>query len=570
MTTSLIEPHGGELCNLYVSEERKKELKSLLINYESWTLTDRQVCDLELILNGGFSPLKGFLNKKDYDSVVKNMRLADETLWPMPITLDIIKEISDKLSQGAKLVLRDKEGFPLAILHIGDIWEPDLKAEAQAVFGTVDETHPAVNYLLNFTNPVYVSGTLEGMTAPKHYDYQGLRHTPSELREQFSKRGWENIVAFQTRNPMHRAHVELTMRAANEIGANILIHPVVGLTKPGDVDHYTRVRCYEKVLPKYPTGTVLLSLLPLAMRMGGPREALWHAIIRKNYGCNFLIVGRDHAGPGNDKDGNPFYGPYDAQDLLREYEEELGITMVPFKLMVYVEDRAEYRPIDDVPKDAKVLSISGTELRRRLDKSLDIPEWFSYPEVVEELRATQPPLNERGFSIFFTGLSGSGKSTLANGLMVKLLEDGRRPVTLLDGDIVRTHLSSELGFSKEHRSINIQRIGYVASEITKNFGIAICAPIAPYQADRQAVRKMISHFGGFIEVYVNTSLEVCERRDVKGLYAKARQGIVKEFTGISDPYEEPQNAEIVINSESTDPEILVQDILLKIEQLGYI
>lgn len=570
MTTSLIEPHGGELCNLYVSEERKKELKSLLINYESWTLTDRQVCDLELILNGGFSPLKGFLNKKDYDSVVKNMRLADETLWPMPITLDITKEISDKLSQDAKLVLRDKEGFPLAILHIGDIWEPDLKAEAKAVFGTVDETHPAVNYLLNFTNPVYVSGTLEGITSPKHYDYQGLRHTPLELREQFAKRGWENIVAFQTRNPMHRAHVELTMRAANEIGANVLIHPVVGLTKPGDVDHYTRVRCYEKVLPKYPTGTVLLSLLPLAMRMGGPREALWHAIIRKNYGCNFLIVGRDHAGPGNDKDGNPFYGPYDAQDLLREYEEELGITMVPFKLMVYVEDRAEYRPIDDVPKDAKVLSISGTELRRRLDKGLDIPEWFSYPEVVEELRATQPPLNERGFSIFFTGLSGSGKSTLANGLMVKLLEDGRRPVTLLDGDIVRTHLSSELGFSKEHRSINIQRIGYVASEITKNFGIAICAPIAPYQADRQAVRKMISHFGGFIEVYVNTSLEVCERRDVKGLYAKARQGIVKEFTGISDPYEEPQNAEIVINSESTDPEILVQDILLKIEQLGYI
>ncbi len=570
MTTSLIEPHGGELCNLFVSEERQKELKSLLINDESWTLTDRQVCDLELILNGGFSPLKGFFNKKDYDSVVKNMRLADETLWPMPITLDITQEISDKLSQGDKLVLRDKEGFPLAILHIEDIWKPDLKAEAQSVFGTVDDTHPAVNYLLNFTNPVYVGGTLEGMTSPKHYDYQGLRHTPSELREQFSKRGWENIVAFQTRNPMHRAHVELTMRAANEIGANVLIHPVVGLTKPGDVDHYTRVRCYEKVLPKYPHGTVLLSLLPLAMRMGGPREALWHAIIRKNYGCNFLIVGRDHAGPGNDKDGNPFYGPYDAQDLLKEHENELGIKMVPFKLMVYMVDRAEYRPNDEVPEDAKILSISGTELRRRLDKGLEIPEWFSYPEVVEELRVTRPSLNKRGFSVFFTGLSGSGKSTLANGLMVKLLEDGRRPVTLLDGDIVRTHLSSELGFSKEHRSINIQRIGYVASEITKNFGIAICAPIAPYKADRQVVRKIISHYGGFIEVYVNTSLEVCERRDVKGLYAKARQGIVKEFTGISDPYEKPENAEIVINSEDTDPEILVQDILLKIEQLGYI
>ncbi len=570
MTTSLIEPHGGKLCNLFVSEERKKELKSLLISFESWTLTDRQICDLELILNGGFSPLKGFLNKKDYDSVVKNMRLVDETLWPIPITLDIIKEISDKLSQGDKLVLRDKEGFPLAILHIEDIWKPNLKTEAQSVFGTVDETHPAVNYLLNFTNPVYVGGTLEGITPPKHYDYQELRHTPLELREQFSKHGWENIVAFQTRNPMHRAHVELTMRAANEIGANVLIHPVVGLTKPGDVDHYTRVRCYEKVLPKYPHGTVLLSLLPLAMRMGGPREALWHAIIRKNYGCNFLIVGRDHAGPGNDKEGKPFYGPYDAQDLLRENEAEIGIKMVPFKLMVYLEDRAEYHPMDEVPEEAKILSISGTELRRRLDKGLEIPEWFSYPEVVEELRETRPPLNKRGFSIFFTGLSGSGKSTLANGLMVKLLEDGSRPVTLLDGDIVRTHLSSELGFSKEHRSINIQRIGYVASEITKNFGIAICAPIAPYQADRRTVRKMVSHFGGFIEVFVNTSLEVCERRDVKGLYAKARQGIVKEFTGISDPYEEPLNAEIVINSEDTDPEILVQDILLKIEQLGYI
>ncbi len=570
MTTSLIKAHGGELCNLYVSEERKKELKSLLINYESWTVTDRQICDLELILNGAFSPLKGFLNKKDYDSVLKNMRLADGSLWPMPITLDISDEISNKLSQGDKLVLRDMEGFPLAILHIEDMWKPDLKAEAKTVFGTVDETHPAVNYLLNFTNSVYVGGKLEGMTSPKHYDYQGLRDTPAELREQFTKRGWENIVAFQTRNPMHRAHVELTMRAAKEIGANVLIHPVVGLTKPGDVDHYTRVRCYEKVLLKYPKGTVLLSLLPLAMRMGGPREALWHAIIRKNYGCNFLIVGRDHAGPGNDKDGNPFYGPYDAQDLLKEHEDELGIKMVPFKLMVYVEDRAEYRPIDDVAKDTKTLSISGTELRRRLDKGLDIPEWFSYPEVVEELRETRPSLNKRGFTIFFTGLSGSGKSTLANGLMVKFLEDGRRPVTLLDGDVVRTHLSSELGFSKEHRSINVQRIGYVASEITKNFGIAVCAPIAPYQADREAVRKMISHFGGYIEVYVSTSLEVCERRDVKGLYAKARQGLVKEFTGISDPYEEPQNAEIVINSEGTDPEILVQDILLKVEQLGYI
>jgi sulfate adenylyltransferase len=570
MTTSLIQPHGRELRNLFVSEERKQELKGLLINYESWTLTNRQICDLELLLNGGFSPLKGFLNIKDYESVLQDMRLSDGNLWTMPINLDITEELAKRLSENNKLVLRDKEGFPLAVLTIEDIWKPDLKAEAKQVFGTTDDTHPAVNYLYNFTNPIYVSGNLEGMTSPKHYDYQGLRDTPQDLREQFAKRGWENIVAFQTRNPMHRAHVELTMKAANEIGANVLIHPVVGLTKPGDVDHYTRVRCYEKVLPKYPHGTVLLSLLPLAMRMGGPREALWHAIIRKNYGCNHLIVGRDHAGPGNNKDGKPFYGPYDAQELLVKHEEELGIKMVPFKLMVYVENRAEYQPINEISEDTKTLNISGTELRRRLDKGLDIPEWFSYPEVVEELRTTRPALNKRGFTVFFTGLSGSGKSTLANGLMVKLLEDGRRPVTLLDGDIVRTHLSSELGFSKEHRSLNIQRIGYVASEITKNFGIAICAPIAPYKADRQIVREMISHYGGFIEIHVSTSLEVCERRDVKGLYAKAREGIIKEFTGISDPYEEPENAEIIINSEGTDPEILVQEILLKIEQYGYI
>ncbi len=570
MKAKLIEPHGGKLCDLYVPDERKQELRDQLIKFESWTLSDRQICDLELILNGGFSPLKGFLNKKDYESVLKDTRLSDGTLWPIPINLDITEELAEKLSVNDKLVLRDKEGFPLAVLHIDDIWKPDLKEEAKFVFGTTDVTHPAVSYLYNFTNPVYVGGILEGMTPPKHYDYQGIRDTPRELREQFIKRGWENIVAFQTRNPMHRAHVELTMRAANEIGANVLIHPVVGLTKPGDVDHYTRVRCYEKVLPKYPHGTVLLSLLPLAMRMGGPREALWHAIIRKNYGCNYLIVGRDHAGPGNDKDGKPFYGPYDAQELLQKHEVELGIKMVPFKLMVYVEDKAEYCPQDELTDDTKILSISGTELRRRLDKGLEIPNWFSYSEVVEELRTTRPPLNKRGFAVFFTGLSGSGKSTLANGLMVKLLEDGRRPVTLLDGDVVRTHLSSELGFSKEHRSLNIQRIGYVASEITKNFGIAICAPIAPYRADRQAVREMIARYGGFIEVHVSTSLEVCEKRDVKGLYAKARQGIIKEFTGISDPYEDPQNAEIVINSEDTDPEILVQDILLKIEQYGYI
>ncbi len=570
MTESLITPHGGRLQNLIVSNRRSKELVNASIDHHSWTLTDRQLCDLDMLLSGAYSPLDGFLGKDDYKSVLETMRLKDGILWPIPVTLDVTEDFANSVSHGEKIMLRDKEGFALAVLTLEEKWKPDLLAEARYVFNTTDILHPGVNYLLNFTNPVYLEGSVEGICLPKYYDYQDLRLSPDETRAQFKKRGWENVVAFQTRNPMHRAHVELTMRAAAKVSASVLIHPVVGLTKPGDVDHFTRVRCYEKVLKNYPHGTVMLSLCPLAMRMGGPREALWHAIIRKNYGCNYLIVGRDHAGPGTDSKGNPFYGPYDAQDLLKKYEDELGIKMVPFKLMVYVEEHAEYRAIDEISEDTRTLSISGSELRRRLDKGLDIPAWFSYPEVVAELRNTRPPLNKRGFSVFFTGLSGSGKSTLAHGLMVKLMEDGRRPVTLLDGDIVRTHLSSELGFSKKDRSINVQRIGFVASEITKNFGIALCAPIAPYRSDRRIVREIIGQFGGFIEVYVNTPISVCEARDVKGLYAKARQGIIKDFTGVNDPYEGPENPEIVIDSSDTDPEILVQEILLKIEQLGYI
>ncbi|MCH7521421.1 MAG: bifunctional sulfate adenylyltransferase/adenylylsulfate kinase [Candidatus Marinimicrobia bacterium] len=562
-------PHGGKLVNLLSGPDRAAELKAESIQLPSLKLNDRQICDLELLLNGGFSPLTGFMGSADVASVVGDMHLADGTLWPMPVTLDVSDTFGASLSTGDRIILRDEEGYPLSILTVTDIWRPDLKAEAEQVFGTSDATHPGVRYLLDQSGPVYLGGTLEGIALPMHYDYQLLRHTPQELRDRFAKHGWERVVAFQTRNPMHRAHVELTHRAANEAGASLLIHPVVGLTKPGDVNHYTRVRCYEEILHSYPTGTAMLSLLPLAMRMGGPREALWHAIIRKNYGCSHFIVGRDHAGPGNDSQGNPFYGPYDAQELLRKHEAELGITMVPFKMMVYVEDRAEYMAIDEVPEGTSTASISGTELRRRLEKGLEIPEWFSYPKVVAELRRSQPPLTERGFTVFFTGLSGAGKSTLANGLMVKLLEDGRRPVTLLDGDIVRTHLSSELGFSKEHRAINVQRIGFVASEITKNGGIAICAPIAPYEADRRINRDLISAYGGYIEVHVSTPLAVCEERDVKGLYAKARQGLLKGFTGIDDPYEEPTNAEIVIDSSDEAPETLVQAILLGIEQLGY-
>jgi sulfate adenylyltransferase len=552
-----------------VTEERISELKQDFVHLQSWTLNDRQICDLEMIMSGGFSPLIGFLGQKDYDAVCTGMRLQNNALWPIPITLDVTEDAAENLAEKDKLVLRDKEGFALAVLTIGEIWKPDQKKEAEQIYGTMDETHPGVNYLVHESNPIYIGGSVEGVHVPKHYDYQGLRHTPAQLREEFDRLGWTNIVAFQTRNPMHRAHVELTHRASAEANANLLIHPVVGLTKPGDVNHYTRVRCYQKIMEKYAGNTAALSLLPLAMRMAGPREALWHAIIRKNYGCNHFIIGRDHASPGNDSDGNPFYGPYDAQDLVQQQEEELGIKMVPFKLMVYVKDTGSYMATNEVPEGAETLTVSGTELRKLLDKGGDVPEWFSYPDVVEELRKQRPAMSKRGFTIFFTGLSGSGKSTLANGLLVKLLEDGRRPATLLDGDIVRTHLSSELGFSKEHRSLNIRRIGFVASEITKNGGIAICAPIAPYRLDRRFNRDMITPLGGYIEIFVNTPLEVCERRDVKGLYAKARQGLIKQFTGIDDPYEEPENAEIVIDSSIEDPEVLVGQILKKIHTMGY-
>jgi len=564
------EPHGGELKSLYLPADEAEAEKAAAGEYASWDLTERQLCDIELLLNGAFSPLEGFLNKDDYDSVVNKMRLKSGVLWPIPVTLDVSEKFAADVKAGDKLALRDLEGVILATLEVGDVWTPDLDVEAKGVYGTTDEKHPAVNYLKNIGNPVYVGGTLRGIETPTHYDYKNLRDTPGEMRDRFKKLGWRKVVAFQTRNPMHRAHQELTLLAARDVEANLLIHPVVGMTKPGDVDHFTRVRCYEQLLGRYPEQTTMLSLLPLAMRMGGPREALWHAIIRKNYGCTHLIVGRDHAGPGQDSKGKDFYGPYDAQELLKEHADELDITMVPFQLMVYAENRAQYIPIDEAGDDDNVLNISGTELRRRLQEGLDIPEWFSFPDVVAELRRTHPPRHKQGYTVFFTGLSGSGKSTIANALMVKLMEMGGRPVSLLDGDIVRKNLSSELGFSKEHRDLNIRRIGYVASEITKNGGIAICAPIAPYTATRRAIRESISAVGGFVEIHVATSLEVCEQRDRKGLYALARAGKIKEFTGISDPYEVPENAEMVIDTVDITPDLAAHRILVKLKSMGFI
>ncbi|MAQ46304.1 MAG: adenylyltransferase [Confluentimicrobium sp.] len=555
---------------LYVSYESAQKLKVEASDLLSWDLTPRQICDLELLMNGGVNPLKGFLTEADYDSVVDNMRTADGALWPMPITLDVSEKFADGVEPGTDIALRDQEGVILAILSVTDKWVPNKAREAEKVFGADDEAHPAVNYLHNIAGPVYLGGPITGIQQPVHYDFKARRDTPNELRTFLRKMGWRRIVAFQTRNPLHRAHQELTFRAARESQANLLIHPVVGMTKPGDVDHFTRVRCYEAVLDKYPAATTTMSLLPLAMRMAGPREAVWHGLIRKNYGVTHFIVGRDHAGPGKNSQGEDFYGPYDAQDLFREHEAEMGIEMVPFKHMVYVEERAQYEPADEIADKDKVtiLNISGTELRRRLAEGLEIPEWFSFPEVVSELRKTRPPRAKQGFTVFFTGFSGSGKSTIANALMVKLMEAGGRPVTLLDGDIVRKNLSSELGFSKEHRDLNIRRIGYVASEITKNGGIAICAPIAPYAATRRAVRQDVEEYGAFVEIHVATPIEVCEARDRKGLYKLAREGKIKEFTGISDPYDVPENPELRVETENVDVDHCAHQVLLKLEAMG--
>jgi len=566
----IIAPHGGELCELLVAEDEAQRLKAESVDYPSLDLSDQQLCDLELLLNGGFSPLRGFMTQADYERVLGDMRLTDGTVWPMPINLWVSKQTAETVQEGRRVALRDPEGMMLGALDVEQMWEPDVRAECEAVFGTTDRAHPGVNAAMQREGAVYLGGRVHGVALPHHYDFPGLRRTPGELRHEFARLGWRKVVGFQTRNPLHRAHKEMSQRAATENGAHLLLHPVVGMTKPGDIDHYTRVRCYQAIAEHYPPNLMMLSLLNLAMRMAGPREALWHALIRKNHGCTHFVVGRDHAGPGPLSNGEPPYGPYDAQETVERYAGEIDITMVPFQEMVYVAERAQHLPRNEVRADEEVLSISGTEVRRRLREGLDIPEWFSYPNVVEELRKAYPPKNKQGITLFFTGLSGAGKSTVANVVLAKFLELGQRPVTLLDGDIVRKNLSSNLGFSKEDRNTNILRIGFVANEITKNGGIAICAPIAPYTETRRQVREMIEGSGAFIEIHVSTPLDVCEQRDRKGLYAKARAGQITGFTGIDDPYEAPENPELRLDTSDLTPEEAAQEVLLYLEREGYL
>ena len=533
------------------------------------TLSDRQTCDLELLLNGGFAPLDSFMSQADYERVVKEMRLSDGTLWPIPIVLDVDEKIRQKISVGVSLDLCDSEGTAMANMEIGEIWTPDKIEEAKLVYGTLSRKHPGVSYLLGKTGDYYISGKLTQSSPIQHFEFSSLRKTPEELKEHFKKNGYERVVGFQTRNPMHRAHVELTLRAAETTGAHVLLHPAVGVTKPGDVDYFTRVKCYQSLLGHYEKSATL-SLLPIAMRMAGPREAVWHAIIRKNYGCTDFIVGRDHAGPGKDENGVDFYSPYAAQELAKAYGNEIGIGIVPSQEMVYVKEDDVYQPIDTVDPGKTILNLSGTELRKLLKEGEEIPEWFTFPEVAEILKKVYPPRKEQGMTLFFTGLSAAGKSTLAKALSAKLMEIQERPITLLDGDIVRRYLSSELGFSKEHRSLNVKRVGFVSSQISKNRGIAICALIAPYEEDRRFNRNMIEESGNYIEIFVSTSLEECEKRDPKGLYSLARKGKLLNFTGIDDPYEIPQNPEMAIDASQCSIEEGVDQILDYLRREGLI
>ncbi len=567
---TLITPYGGKLVNLVVEGKEREELLARAGKLPSIKITMRNLCDLELIATGGFSPLTTFMGKADYDRVLKEMRLADGTLFPLPITLTA--DPKELPTVGEELALRSANFDLIAVITLDEIYHWDAEVEAAHAYGTTDSKHPMVSEIARW-NKVCISGPMKVINLPKYYDFVNLRRTPAQVRAMLEDMGHDNVVAFQTRNPLHRIHEELTKRAATQVNGSLLVHPTVGMTKPGDVDHYTRVRTYKALVDNhYDQKSTMLSLLPLAMRMAGPKEAILHAIIRRNHGANHFVVGRDHAGPGNDSTGKPFYGPYDAQELMTQYEADLGVKMVPFEMLVYLPDEDRYVEEKDVPKGAKVANISGTQVRDDyLAKGKLLPEWFTRPETAEILREMYPARHKQGFGIWFTGLSGSGKSATTEVLTSLLLERGRE-IAILDGDVVRTHLSKGLGFSKEDRDTNIMRIGFVAGEIVHAGGAVICAAISPYRSTRQEARKMVGE--NFIEIFMDTPVEVCEQRDVKGLYAKARQAMVDGkpmgFTGVDDPYEPPINPEITLQGFGSTPEENARTIIKYLEAQGYL
>ncbi len=558
------------LVNLVADTERQKLLKDLSLSLPEMSLNERQMCDLELLATGVFSPLDRFMNRSDYESVLDRMRLQDGALWPIPICLDITATQAQSLEAGQSVALRDPEGFLLAIMHIEEMWPVEKDKEVRQIYGSTDKSHPGVAYIYKETGDFYVGGPLEVLSPPLHFDFKSLRMTPREARTTYQKLGWQRVVGFQTRHPIHRPQFEMTLHAMQAARANLLLMPVVGMTRAGDFDHYTRVRCLQKIASHYPPDSHLLNLLPLAMRSAGPREALLHAIIARNFGCTHFIVGHDHAGAGRDTAGNAFYASDAARKMTQEFHEELGVAIIPLKEMVYLPFEDEFRFCDEIEDGVQTIAASGSDIRERIRRGKRVPAWMTFPEVIAEIRRSFPPPRRRGFTVFMTGLSGAGKSTIARVLYAKFLERGDRPVTLLDGDIVRRNLSSKLTFSKEDRDINVRRIGFVASEITKNRGIAICAPIAPYEVTRNEIRDVIEQYGGFFEVHIATPLETCEQRDRKGMYAKARAGLIKGFTGVDDPYEIPANPEAVVDTTDITPDEAAQQILVVLGRRGYI
>lgn len=558
------------LINLLVDDDQHQVLKTILTSIPDIILNDRQICDFELLATGVFSPLQGFMTQMDYEPVLDRMRLSTGEIWPIPICLDINETLANTLEAGQSVVLRDPEGFPLGVMAIEDLWPVDAEKEAMAVYGTTDKTHPGAAYLFNRSGQYYIGGRIQALNLPIHSDFRQIRMTPKEVQSQYKRLGWKKIVGFQTRQPIHRPQFEMTIQAMRKAKANLLLLPIAGIPRPGDFDHYTRMRCYQKVAAHYPPNTYMLNLLPLSMRMAGPRDAVLHLIVGKNYGCTHFVIGHNHSSPGNDINGNGFYTQDQKTDLVSQAAEELGIQAVFFEEMVYLPFEDEFKLATQVNGNQESISFSNDDIRNRVRMGKNVPDWASFPDVVAELSRSYPSPAKQGFTVFLTGLSGAGKSTIAKVLYSRFMEMGSRPVSLLDGDIVRRHLSSELNFSREHRDINVRRIGFVASEITKNRGIAICAPIAPYGRTRSEIRASIETHGGFFEIHVATPISECEKRDRKGMYAKARAGLLKGFTGVDDPYETPENPELSIDTTNLTPDEAVQEILLLLSEKGFV
>jgi sulfate adenylyltransferase len=563
----LIPPNGGNLVDLIVPEHERDELKAQAVHLPSIQISDRSVCDLELLANGAFSPLDRFMGKEDHQRVLDEMRLLSGQLFPIPITLPINTESKVRLDR--EFTIRDAKNELLGIITCEEIYEWDVDEVSHKVFGTTDPRHPTIAEMSRW-GKLNLSGRLRVLQLPHYYDFRDLRLSPAQVRTRLSELGHGNVVAFQTRNPLHRAHEEMTVRAVNQVNGSLLLHPVVGMTKPGDVDHYTRVRTYKVLAERYyDSERIVLALLPLAMRMAGPREALWHALIRRNYGANYLIVGRDHASPGLNSRNQPFYGPYEAQELVEQFSKELGVCVIPFRELIYHPTSNSYVESSAVDLAATGLTISSSRIREDyLKQGQELPEWFTRPEVAQILGEAYPPRHRQGMCVWFTGLSGAGKSTTAEILTHLLLERGRR-VTLLDGDVVRTHLSKGLGFSKDDRDTNVRRIGFVAAEMVRHGGAAICAAISPYRATRNDIRNMVGT-DHFFEVFVDTPMSVCEQRDPKGMYAKTRRGEIEHFTGIDDAYERPERPEFTLDTVASSAEENARLILGRLVEAGFV